>query len=379
MDVTHDTGRAVVTKRARSAAERRQLANEADVLRVVAHPGVVQLVEVEGDEPPDGLVLRRVPGSALTQLGLQPAAVIAGLGAAIATTLADLHDLGIQHGAIEASHVLLDDQGRPVLCSFGRARRNLPRGLGDTYIREDVSALARLLLAQLERDAAPGVDRPLRRAAGTGRRSGDARWLARQLALRVPGARLPVLSVETDPSELGTAMSTETGAAPHLACHRHGRHHSRRPIRRTLLLWAGVGLLGLAAVTATRPWSLLPPARGRQLPCPQVDMGCGPVPTPAGVLTTATGRYLVGDPDDVVVLGRWRCGSIALPAVLRPETEELWAFVAWPTPGHGVPGQLVTNHLRGAWGLRVLVQASGCDRIEVERRGKPPLTEEPPR
>jgi hypothetical protein len=97
------------------------------------------------------------------------------------------------------------------------------------------------------------------------------------------------------------------------------------------------------------------------------------------VLTTATGRYLLGEPDDVVVLGRWRCGSIALPAVLRPVTGQLWAFVAWPAAGQGVPGQLVASNLRAAWSLRVLVGPSGCDRIEIERRGQPPLTEDVPR
>jgi hypothetical protein len=96
------------------------------------------------------------------------------------------------------------------------------------------------------------------------------------------------------------------------------------------------------------------------------------------VLTTATGRYLVGEPDDVVVLGRWLCDSIALPAVLRPDTGELWAFATWPTSSRGVPGQLVAKQLLGAWSLRVLVRASGCDQIEVERRGKPPLTEDLP-
>jgi hypothetical protein len=315
-------------------------------------------------------VLRRVPGGEFTQLGLQPAEVIAGLGAAIATTVADLHDLGVQHGAIEGSHVLLDDEGRPVLCSFGRARRNLPRASADRYRRQDVSALARLLLAHLDRGAAPGIGRTLRRAAGSGRRSGDARWLARQLALCVRGARLPGPSVEAGPSYLETAPSTETGAAAPPPVYRHGRR-----ARRALVLLAGVGLLSLAAVAAASPWSSSPSARGRQLPCPPVDLGCRPVPTPAGVLTTATGRYLVGEPDDVVVLGRWLCDSIALPAVLRPDTGELWAFATWPTSSRGVPGQLVAKHLLGAWSLRVLVRASGCDQIEVERRGQPPLTE----
>ena len=36
----------------------------------------------------------------------------------------------------------------------------------------------------------------------------------------------------------------------------------------------------------------------------------------------------------------------------------------------------VASHLRAAWSLRVLVGPSGCDRIEVERHGQPPLIED---
>jgi hypothetical protein len=96
-------------------------------------------------------------------------------------------------------------------------------------------------------------------------------------------------------------------------------------------------------------------------------------------LTTSTGRYLVGEPDDVVILGRWSCGSVALPAVLRPKTGQLWTFAAWPRTGQGVPGQLVVNRVQAAFSLRVLVGASGCDRIELERHKLPPLTVTPPR
>jgi hypothetical protein len=39
-----------------------------------------------------------------------------------------------------------------------------------------------------------------------------------------------------------------------------------------------------------------------------------------------------------------------------------------------VAGQLVVSNLGTAAGLRVVAEASGCDRIEVERRGQPPVT-----
>ena len=67
-------------------------------------------------------MLRTVSGGDLTDAGRQPMPVIAGLGAAVATTIADLHALGFCHGGIEASHVLLDEAGRPVLCSLGRSK-----------------------------------------------------------------------------------------------------------------------------------------------------------------------------------------------------------------------------------------------------------------
>jgi hypothetical protein len=220
--------------------------------------------------------------------------------------------------------------------------------------------------------------RTLAGATGSGRRrrDRDARWLARQLASRVPGARLPNPSVEASPNDVVTGRSTQSGAVAHSPAHRRSRLGAvSRPLRAVVLV-ACLCLVSLAFCVMSGRWSSSLGRGGQRLPCPQVDSGCRVVPTPAGVLTTSTGRYLVGEPDDVVVLGRWWCGSSAIPAVLRPRTGQLWTFVAWPKAGHGVRGQLVASHLYGAWTLRVLVQRSGCDRIEVERRGRPPLAED---
>ena len=179
-----------VRKQAQSEPERRQIQGEAAVLTAVAHPGVVQLVTTEGD-PVDTLVLRRVGAGSVDDLRHADVEVLAGVGASLATTVADLHEIGFVHRAITGPHVLLDEQGSPVLCGFGRALGPLPGAELAAHRVEDVRAIAAILL-----ELVPTGDRRLRsvlQAAEGGRRwsrRGDARWLARRLIEIVPGARL---------------------------------------------------------------------------------------------------------------------------------------------------------------------------------------------
>jgi Phosphotransferase enzyme family len=373
VDIFQDEAAEVVVKRARSREERAQLAAEASVLRSLAHPGVVRLVDVVGGDPPCALRLRRIPGGDLSQLGAQPPEVVAGLGAAIATTVADLHDLGVEHGGVEASHVLLDGEGRPILCSFGRARSESslpPFGLDRD---PDVCALARLLLALLGSQASRRLDRTLRRAAAArGRGHGDARLFARQLTTCIPEARLP-----GGPDSMVETVSSGPGAPVQTRWRpdRFGPSPAwRRRVAAMVLAGSGVAAVAIYAATSrsasVSEWSVA---------CPTVDDGCRPVLVPGGVLTTSGGRYAVAEAGDVVVLGRWQCGLPALPAVLRPRSGQLWAFAAWPKPGHGVTGQLVASQVRGATSLRVVAERSGCDRIEVERLGQPAITMAVPR
>jgi hypothetical protein len=380
MDVSCDAETKLVHKRARSAEERHRLRHEATVLGAVPHPGVVQVVATDGRAGPDCLLLRHVSGGDLTSLGRQSTEVVAGLGAAIATTLADLHDLGVSHGSIQAGHVLLDEDGRPVLCSFGRAEVNPPTARDDRHRREDVRALARLLLEQM----APGIPtraaRALRLAAGPGRqrRCLDARWLARQLISCVPGARLPDRPGAPEGRELGAPPGAATPAGRRrrdggIAASRRFRPF-RWPAGRALagvicVASAGVAVVALGSSPVRRP------APRVTVACPASDDGCGPVPTPEGFLAMATGRYQLAAPGDVTVLGRWRCTSSAVPAVLRPATGQVWTFAAWPPPGRPQTGRLA-GQVAGAWSLRVLPDRSGCDRLEVETRGGPPVTVE---
>lgn len=122
----------VVRKQATTPAEVDRLKNEAAVLSVARHPGVVRLLGAE----PGRMETRLVGGLFLASLSEEQ-------GAALATTLADLHDIGVVHGAIDASHVLIDGRGRPVLCGFGSGATSV--GPRDPRKFDDVAALAALL------------------------------------------------------------------------------------------------------------------------------------------------------------------------------------------------------------------------------------------
>jgi hypothetical protein len=132
---------------------------------------------------------------------------IAGVGAAVASTLADLHELGVVHGRIDDGHILVGDDGRPRLCGLS--------GPGDATAADDVAALGAVLGGLLVRAAADGR-RPVRaRRRGLGRRQRvatarrtlgqvveratdpvpsrrpAARALADAILRAVPGAELP--------------------------------------------------------------------------------------------------------------------------------------------------------------------------------------------
>jgi hypothetical protein len=381
MEIVGDDRSDVIRKRARSGEEARRLEHEAEVLRAVAHPGVVQLLGIAGNGCVVELVLRRAGGGDLAGLRDPPAAVVAGLGAALATTVADLHDLGVSHRTIQAAHVLLDNEGRPVLCSFGQAVRDPPGAQAEYGRREDIRALAGVLSQLLPSDAPAHISRVLRVAIGAGRahRSADARWLAKQLA-SVPAARLPDArrgvadgpAVTPSPADAGT--DPRLGPAVMASPDRSDPAPRANPRPRGTVL-ATLCLLGVVGAVITtlvnRPGQHSP--FGRPTLCPAVDAGCVPVAAPGGAFATANGRYQVGQPGDVIVLGRWRCQAVAQPAVLRPTSGVVWVFDSWPTSNQPSAGR-VAARVQSARSLRVRPQLSGCDRLEVERQGLPAVT-----
>jgi len=372
MHVVVDNAGGVVRKQADTPPDRARLAREEAVLRVAAHPGVVEIVATEGGIEPETLLLRKVEGSTLAERSDLSPVALAWIGAALATTLADLHDIGVVHRSLEPGHVLIDASNRPVLCGFGSSRYAAGSEHLDEWRRDDVAALAKLLIGA--RIGIPGARAAtVLRAAASGRsRTGlrgrpvDARHIARTLA---EAASAPPATRHTGTPRVLAGTPARLGA---------GRRGGRRT---RLFLCGSVVAAGLAAVgalsrsgatsSATRPGPLRTALAFGAARCPAQDDGC--VPLSEGVIPdgrVGLGYRIVGA-SGVVVLGRWDCLSTATPAVLDRSTGKVWVFDSWPTSSGRVEARLVATAPGGST-LRVIPQAhTYCDRIGIEGRDRP--------
>lgn len=117
-----DDGLLVARKQASTPSEDAELEHEARILERARHPGVVSLVGLE--RSPAGraeLITAWVGGHSLATHRPRSVLEAAGTIASVAATVADLHDLGIAHNALRPSHVVVNGEGRPVLCDFASA------------------------------------------------------------------------------------------------------------------------------------------------------------------------------------------------------------------------------------------------------------------
>src|SRR5512143_3485878 len=95
------------------------------------HPGVAASV-VEG---------QRVPLQSLLPVSADEAA---GIAASLASTLADLHAVGLCAGSLDIDDVVVERDGRPLI-----GHDPIPMSDVDTAVVHDVRALAKLLGAML--------------------------------------------------------------------------------------------------------------------------------------------------------------------------------------------------------------------------------------
>ncbi|MEO6629049.1 MAG: hypothetical protein ABIP03_10830, partial [Aquihabitans sp.] len=136
MEVIAGQHQPIVVKSATSAAGRATLAREAERLHRGRHPGVVELLMADEDH------LELAWAGTHTLDTCHPSILdAAGILAAIASTVADLHGLGIIHGRLDPSHVVLGGDGRPRLCGLRGPRPSE----GDPSPAEDVAAIGRLM------------------------------------------------------------------------------------------------------------------------------------------------------------------------------------------------------------------------------------------
>ena len=422
---------------ARHAGEASLIAREAEVLEAARHPGVVELIGVDGSGALPALVTLQVAGPTL---GAEPPVSVeevAGVLAAVASTLADLHSLGVVHGALAPDHVLLSPGGRPVLCGFGHGGRigqapvappALPPGFSDParppggplHPPTDVFGLGALTQWLVQRCPAGGGGRPLLRlralaaratAADPDRRP-TARELASAIADAVPGSRLPAAG--------GDAVNAPgPGAGP-----RRRRRRATTP-RRAVVIAFGLGVAAvvvLAGLRVVRPavqplgtWDRQPAARPPETRPPATSLpstaatqlgraerrGCPAVTAPLaadtdgdgcaeelrwadGVLETVapasdhggggSARWRVGGPGDQLATGDWSCAGSPTLALLRPATGEVFVFDGWAMPGRDQVADLA-GRVEGGFAMRAAeLDGDPCPDLVVDRRHGPPAT-----
>lgn len=330
---------------------------------------------------------------------------VAGLMASVATTLADLHERGVVHGDLDASHVLLRPDGPPVLTG--------PTGDGEPA--DDVAALGRLVITLLAgtpalplRPTRNGWRRPFGRRrrlplgpmlapgaggvlAGLGELATaanpqdrpTARALARAIQQRLPSARLP------GPPDRTLLPRASTG---------RGRSARQRRVRPALAagcgllaavmflflliisrnVWGGSGKPTVERLArdgpTARPTSLptTAPTASTSIPTAVRVWPADPLDFHEGVLVFEGIRYSIGAPGDALVTGDFLCSGTRTLALLRPGTGEVFTFDVWPGADTDTTGR-PAGTVPGATTFRaVKANDRACDELEVARtKGSP--------
>ena len=362
-------GDAVAVKRGSGAVATR-LRHEATVLRLVAGPGVVELVSV--DELPDGtveLATRYAGPSTLADATLAAPEVVAVLGA-IASALSAAHAAGVSHGAVCAEHVIVGDGNTPVLCGWGTARSSTtgaaPGGADDV---RDFGLLAGRLVG----DAGDPVARRLRVLAANAT-VGDA------------SQRPPMIAIAAALDTLATPPATE-------------RRRAWRPagLRRSVAVIASVATVAAAATVALLVFD--PAVRSPAGSHPGAPPTSPPVVslTPRATTTTAAStpaavrvwpreapvvehdgaRWVVGEPGDRAFQVSWGCAPGGRLALVRPSTGAVYVFDEWPAAGATPAGRPV-GRVEGASTLRAGdADGDGCGEIDVVRHDGEVVTVDP--
>lgn len=402
-----DRGRPVARKLSTSGTPTADMVWESAALLAARHPGVVEVVATRSD----ALDLTYTGTHSLATWAPRSAAETAAVAAALATTLADLHAVGIVHGRIDPTHVLVGSGGRPVLCGFSGATvggRAAPPtspvvdGFADQATApdgpQDPSAdvyglgavLAFLVRGGDRRRPLAGRRRVLALIGGAGdaiRRRSLLRVAKRAMAAdrrqRPPARAVAAALHDLAPGAAlaGPAVSPTLSLPPPAPSSGRGRH---RASWATLgIAAAGVTALGWAAVTtarpATEPTGADPPAAaGPIVPAPD---DIGPAPTTdvrvvgANIVEAGGDRFEVGLPGDQAVVGDWDCDGVVTVALLRPSTGEVFVFNSWAGPDDDVtvppaarvPGatRAVTHDPDGDGCATILVEREDAAGVEV--------------
>jgi serine/threonine-protein kinase len=132
---------------------RRRLAAEGKLAASLAHPGIVQVYEVQPDGETPALVMELIEGESLdvrlARVGGLPPLEAANLGADVAEALAAAHRQGIVHRDVKPSNIVIDRDGHAHLADFGIAHSLAPAAARLTQTGTVVGTLAYISPEQL--------------------------------------------------------------------------------------------------------------------------------------------------------------------------------------------------------------------------------------
>lgn len=394
-------GRVMAEKRSRNETDALRLRHEADVLSSARHPGIVELVDC--DQVGDDTVLRTefVGGHSLDTVGSLELERAAGLVAALTEVVADLHDLGVVHGRLEPSHILIGPGGRPILCGFGGGGRvgttpppgpPTTSGFADPAASSDAAlfphldvyglgCVLRALVGDSVNDIEPIPERRFTvdrlRTTWTGFHRRALLTLADRATDDVPSRRPPARRFAREVLDAIPAASLTPEARP--------AHEPRR--RRVHLAVAGAAVLAVLVVVTmlhreqssassndvgAQPVAHEPPTTtaattATTATIPQPTPTTDPIRVEDGrVIVIGAQRFTAGAPGDRVAVGDWDCDGTATVAVLRPSTGAVFVFDDWATAGAdlSVPA---TAHAPGAVDLQARARGDGCSSLIAVR------------
>ncbi len=385
--VTRRNGNLLACKTAQPEDSER-IRHEAQLLKRLAHPGIVQFVDFIEESSVELYLAFVGPDSWATQPPSTPSESLEALASA-ASTVADLHGLGTVHGALCPEHVLVAPDKRPVLCGLADAT-----ALTETGCAHDLAGLAGL------------IDHLGAACEEKERRQLDA------LARRAERGSVTASDLTAELDRLHGGPHKFTGRSKRTAIPTPSKRASA--IATALIALAVLGWFVLKPEGSANPVPANPllanPVPANPVPADQVSAGqvstntvsagegsgaaSGPVAVPATTNVSAVGsvdttelagsqseidhedrliithqgrRYGVGRLGDVAILGDWTCDGDITLALLQPGTGVIAVFANWPAPSQRLEADFVTV-VEGATDLRN-DPSGGCDQLRVTHAG----------
>ena len=325
------------------------------MLRRARHPGVVAVAEFVDDDGLTRLALTPVDGTTLAEAPPTDALAALRFAAALARTVADLHEIRIAHRHLRPDHVLVTGDGRPMLCGFADASdepTDEDRRIDACSLRD----LVELLAVHVESATSPRAAAALRSLAAD-LRSLDEPWSAAELATRA-GRAATVVSRTTRPGS--------RPRRPHRPAPRCVRRVGAFALGPMIVLAVVIGLTRHVGETA----SGVPAATTAPGPAPGPAPGRAQEPVgarPAVRFTAGGAAYEVGVLGDQIVVADWTCTGEASAVLLRPSTGEVFLFATLPTVDETMTGRRLAT-VPDATELITTATDGACPEVAVKNR-----------